>query len=302
MLWQCRGIFDYEDANVRHHSRVSCLTPDQINVGFLWRRVRRRELSEGYNRPWWDLAKNYSKLNFTYSTDKLPAIAGMVGFYEAMTHDIALLGLWKNTVAVDLAWRCDKEQDSTLPGIPTWTWLSSRGGIETPFDIVPDSNSQILVDAWAIDWEHQAYVSNLQKGTLRVKSKIFEATLKGNTDIKDQILENFGRVLMWPFSDDQTAEPRCDIRYWSDIAMTSNTSKGVKLTYLLLHTHKSKIWKAEEVVFLALRAAPDNPSEYVRVGCGLASMVSGPLDSGWPGFGFREHVLRDWKDSTITLC
>ncbi|MDB5271632.1 MAG: hypothetical protein JWP58_4672 [Hymenobacter sp.] len=303
MLWQCREIFDYEDANVRHSAKS---LPLQLsNVGFLW---DRRELVEGYNRPWWNLAENYSQRNFTYSIDKLPAIAGMVGFYAAMTHDIPLLGLWKSSVAADLSWRCDKEQDSTLPGIPTWTWFSTRGRILKPFDKDPDSNSQLLVDAWAIDWEHQAYVSELQKGTLRVKSKIFETTLKGNTNSKDQISQNLRPVLMWPIDDDQTKGYR-RIDYRSDIAMTSDTPKGFELTYLLLYTHKAKTWKAESVVFLALRATPDDPSAYVRIGCGRAIIDLGPItepwalpESGWPGFGFIDHFLKDWKDATITLC
>lgn len=25
-------------------------------------------------------------------------------------------------------------------------------------------------------------------------------------------------------------------------------------------------------------------------------------NSGWPGFGFLDHVLKDWKDATIQLC
>jgi hypothetical protein len=304
MLWQCREIFDYEDANV-HHLTNSILSPELSNVGFLW---SRHKLVEGYNHPWWALAMNYSRLNFTYSTDKLPAIAGMVGFYAAMTHDVPLLGLWKSTIAVDLSWHCDKEQDSTGPGIPTWTWLSSRGRIKKPLPMVPGSNIELLVDSWAIDWEHQAYVSNLQTGTLRVKSKIFETTLKGNTNSKDEISQNFRQVMIWPIYDGQTLETeesKC-IYYHSDIAMTSDTPKGFELTYLLLYTHESEIEKVGCVGFLALRAPPNDPLAYVRIGCGEAYqrdiVREAQSNSGSDGFGLVDHVLRDWKDATITLC
>lgn len=114
MLWQCREQFDYEDANVRHSGKFD-LTIDLANVGFLW---NRHQLSYGYNRPWWLLAIDYSRLSFTYPTDKLPAIAAMVRFHSATLHDIPLLGLCKKTLALDLGWRCEKEQASTIPEYP----------------------------------------------------------------------------------------------------------------------------------------------------------------------------------------
>jgi hypothetical protein len=230
MLWQCREQFDYEDANVRNSEGLG-VTRDLANVGFLWNRY---PPGYGYDYPWWLLAINYSKLSFTYPTDKLPAVAGIVQFHAAKLHDIPLLGLWKKTLARDLGWRCEKEQASTIPEIPTWAWLSSPGEIKGPIDVVPDSNSQPLAGAWSIDWEGRAYVSKLEKGTLRVKSKIFEATLKENTNSKDQIRENFREVLKRPFSDDR----RATLEYHSDIVMTGNTSKCIKLAYLLLYTKK----------------------------------------------------------------
>lgn len=112
---------------------------------------------------------------------------------------------------------------------------------------------------------------------------------------------------MLPFLDDR----RATLEYHSDIVMTSDTSKGIKLTYLLLYTYKSpqheRLEKSEYVVFLALRAAPNNPSAYVRIGCGAASLKSmgdeeAEAKSGWRGFGFIDHVLKHWKDATIQLC
>jgi hypothetical protein len=67
-----------------------------------------------------------------------------------------------------------------------------------------------------------------------VKSKLFEATLKENTNSNDRIPERFREVLMRPFSDDRTENPECILEYHSDIAMTGDTSKGSKLAYLLL--------------------------------------------------------------------
>lgn len=62
----------------------------------------------------------------------------------------------------------------------------------------------------------------------------------------------------------------------------------------------------EYVVFLALRAALNDASAYVRIGCGAASVRSmedndPESNSDWPGSGFVEHVLKDWKDATIQL-
>jgi hypothetical protein len=134
---------------------------------------------EAYNIAWWNLAMSYSTLELSYPEDGLPALAGIIRFHAAKLNDIPLLGLWNKSLARDLAWRCEEEQASTLPGIPTWTLLSCPGEIEEPITIIPDNN-ELLVDTWDIDWEGDEYVSRLKKSTLKVKSKIFETIVEGN--------------------------------------------------------------------------------------------------------------------------
>jgi hypothetical protein len=99
--------------------------------------------------------------------------------------------------------------------------------------------------------------------------------------------------------------------------MIEQTPVDVEITYMLLYTtvhgerdhglqSHSDLGKEEYVVFLTLIATSNDPSAYIRVGCGNASLSA--LESKkyggllqWFRPGFREHVLRDWQDETITL-
>ncbi|KAK9423645.1 putative Heterokaryon incompatibility domain-containing protein [Seiridium unicorne] len=313
MLWQCRALFDHEDANVRISSYPG-LTTDLSRVGFVWDRYR-----HNYDHTWWTLVNKYSARSLTKSTDRLPAIAGMIRFHSAKIDDTPLLGLWKKTIALDLGWRCQQEQTPKASGVPTWTWLSSEGEIKGPVNFTPESNIlQISIDSSYIEWEGQAYVSPLKQGTtLIVKSKIFEASLQEGRSTKDRIRAHFHEALLQPFR----KETNCVLEYFSDIALSG---AQCTVTYLLLYTstcdaldalpgsHNSRTSqrsKSKYVVFLVLkRGAPFNPSAYIRIGCGVASLNPEFNRKGVannivePASGFIDHVLRDWYDATVQLC
>ncbi|KAK6081656.1 HET domain-containing protein [Seiridium cupressi] len=225
MLWQCRALFDHEDANVRISSYPG-LTTDLSRVGFVWDRYR-----HNYDHTWWTLVNKYSARSLTKSTDRLPAIAGMIRFHSAKIDDTPLLGLWKKTIALDLGWRCQQEQIYKASGVPTWTWLSSEGEMKGPVNFTPESNIlQISIDSCYIEWEGQAYVSPLKQGTtLIVKSKIFEASLQEGRSTKDRIRAHFHEVLLQPFRE----ETNCVLEYFSDIALSG---AQCTVTYLLLYT------------------------------------------------------------------
>jgi len=156
MLWQCRVKFDYEDANVRSRAQMS-------HAGFLW---KQSQDTDTHKDVWWELAKTYSTLNLTVPEDRLKALAGIIHFHAVKHDEKPILGLWEKTLAGDLGWRCQEEQASTIPGMPTWTWLSCPGEIKEPIWNFPNTDNQPLVDTWDIDWEGREYVSRLKKSTL----------------------------------------------------------------------------------------------------------------------------------------
>ena len=82
------------------------------------------------NNAWWRWMENYSRRQFSYQTDKLPAMAGIVQYYQTAAGDTPVLGLWERSLHQDLLWmrigRLTDEEAITnhLTNIPSWSWLS----------------------------------------------------------------------------------------------------------------------------------------------------------------------------------
>jgi hypothetical protein len=259
-----------------------------------------------------------SKMELIYLSDKLPAVAGIIQYQSAKLQDTPLLGLWEKSLPLDLSWAYLKGQIATIPGIPSWTWLCSRGEVKKPPNLRPQSPMLELVDSSGIDWERQPYVSRLMRGVLVVHTKISRTILRVTTNLDDSVRADFKKRFLRPFCSRLDAEgPSITVEYRSDMSMIEQTPINVEVTYMLLYTtvhgerdhglqSHSDLGKEEYVVFLTLIAASDAPSAYIRVGCGNASLSA--LDrKGYGGLlqwfrpGFREHVWRDWQDGTITL-
>jgi hypothetical protein len=312
MLWQCRELFDQEDANVRLINQTG-VTTDLSRVGFMWNRYRHK-----YDTSWWLMIEKYSRMELTYLSDKLPAVAGIIQYQSAKLQDTPLLGLWEKSLPQDLSWACLKAQIAIIPGIPSWTWLCSRGEVKKPPNLRPQSPMLELVDSSGIDWERQPCVSRLMRGALVVHTKTSRTILRVTTNLNDCVRADFKKRFLRPFRSRLDAEgPRTTLEYRSDISMIEQTPIDVEITYMLLYTtvhgerdhglrSHSDLGKEECVVFLTLIATSNDPSAYIRVGCGNASLSA--LESKkyggllqWFRPGFREHVLRDWQDETITL-
>lgn len=55
-------------------------------------------------KVWWKLMGGYSRREFTFRSDRLPAMAGLVSYFQEKTNDSPCLGLWSKTLSHDLAW------------------------------------------------------------------------------------------------------------------------------------------------------------------------------------------------------
>ncbi|EEU38644.1 uncharacterized protein NECHADRAFT_82999 [Fusarium vanettenii 77-13-4] len=78
---------------------------------------------------WRQTVTEFSRLNITYHTDKLPAMAALAERMAEMRSgdDTYLAGLWRSTLAQDLLWKL-KYESSRQPqpsGVPTWSWAST---------------------------------------------------------------------------------------------------------------------------------------------------------------------------------
>ena len=155
--------------------------------------------SRRLDEVWWSWMANYSKREFTFWTDRLPALAGVAQHYEEATGDTVVLGLRQGSLLQDLLWirigraRVSHQGNLTNPEIenlPSWSWLScpaevlfdfwqlatpGSAGTEGRGEVVRDHTS--VVDL-AVQWSGQRFTSSVQDTRL---------TLQGPT--RDVILQ-----------------------------------------------------------------------------------------------------------------
>jgi hypothetical protein len=95
------------------------------------------------NRPrtlrWELVVMDYCARNLTVSNDKLIAIGGLAKYYNQLTGDTYLCGLWKNSLVRDLLWIRGHFLGSIIPRptvgkpstyrAPSWSWASIDGAV-----------------------------------------------------------------------------------------------------------------------------------------------------------------------------
>ncbi|KAH7083429.1 heterokaryon incompatibility protein-domain-containing protein [Paraphoma chrysanthemicola] len=91
-------------------------------------------------RGWTDLVQMYSGLSFTKSSDRLPALGGIVKQeLRNRRDDVYVAGMWKDTLLEDLGFSRTACYNN-LPGIPSWSWACHAGPVNFTSDwCEPDS-------------------------------------------------------------------------------------------------------------------------------------------------------------------
>ncbi|KAM6530225.1 hypothetical protein FALCPG4_008350 [Fusarium falciforme] len=140
IMWECRsakrsesGISnEYRDSEEPHFypgtGKIEVGEYTHLDCAGLWRQT----------------VREFSRLNITFQTDKLPAMAALAERMAEMRagHDTYLAGLWRNTISQDLLWRrlvkddykvdrdysacrCEPFCQPQPSGVPTWSWAST---------------------------------------------------------------------------------------------------------------------------------------------------------------------------------
>lgn len=93
---------------------------------------------------WRQIVAQYSKRNLTYSTDRLPALAGIASRFHPLLRSEYLAGIWLSDFPHCLAWyTCKplpvlpeskyKSWPSSSNGVPSWSWASVPSQIFWPW-------------------------------------------------------------------------------------------------------------------------------------------------------------------------
>jgi hypothetical protein len=120
IFWACNSSFQSQDG----------WYPSRLNPG------KKKSLLD-----WKCIVSEYSALQLSYESDRLPAIAAIVlRVMQVRPRDTYIAGMWKETLMPDLSWYVSELQDRPRykHRLPTWSWASASGKVDhfilnTPF-------------------------------------------------------------------------------------------------------------------------------------------------------------------------
>lgn len=131
---------------------------------------------EAIFQDWRQLVTAYSRLNLTYSSDKLVAFSGIAGYFAKQTAWAHHAGLWKENLLQGLLWQVSERHLPTPYSTyvaPTWSWASCSSAVKYNGMFTADwTSEQIVWDAEVVDIQTKSDSSNgmgaLRGGLLRI--------------------------------------------------------------------------------------------------------------------------------------
>ncbi|ORY11043.1 heterokaryon incompatibility protein-domain-containing protein [Clohesyomyces aquaticus] len=79
---------------------------------------------------WMDLVSEFSKLDLTFESDRLPALSGLAARFSNNSMGAYLAGHWENSLSENLLWETSRKERVWLPesslklDAPSWSWAS----------------------------------------------------------------------------------------------------------------------------------------------------------------------------------
>ncbi|KAH0425808.1 hypothetical protein CcaCcLH18_10751 [Colletotrichum camelliae] len=145
VLWECGGLGATEVYPEGLH-------PEDESHGWLgswmfdeFRRLDDHDVGSVLN-GWYSFVEHYTRTNFTYQLDRLPALASLAEIvHERIGRDRRYLaGIWEVDISVGLSWGAwgpflwdppghGKEHMGERDSVPSWSWASARGGVSFLF-------------------------------------------------------------------------------------------------------------------------------------------------------------------------
>lgn len=141
-------------------------------------------------RMWYEWIEDYSSRNFTFPSDKIPAMSGILNHYHKLSGQTPVLGLWKESFAEGLLWvRLGTLTAPCALDIPSWTWLSCNTSVifdHLQRSLPKDSKTiqdHIVLRKCDITWSGLPNVSNVKSSELIIQGPITDICLRVAPDV-----------------------------------------------------------------------------------------------------------------------
>jgi hypothetical protein len=133
---------------------------------------------------WHAWVSEYSALDITFRSDRLPAISGLANRLDRAVQGALgdyLAGLWRNTLVGDLLWTLDwkveREKRPYKKNAPTWSWVSVDSEVYFRETDESDISSECtIIDAQCVKVGPDRF-GQISSGCLTLSSTIIEVTL-----------------------------------------------------------------------------------------------------------------------------
>ena len=130
MYWQCNTLCASEDGTldfeVSDHQR-SEEQPSEHGRSLGHLKVLGLATPQEQFDTWWRWVGEFSTRKLTCISDRLPALAGLIRFYQQNTGDEPIVGLWRTNIMGHLLWMLGDDGRSerrAISGLPSWSWMS----------------------------------------------------------------------------------------------------------------------------------------------------------------------------------
>ncbi|KAH8804855.1 heterokaryon incompatibility protein-domain-containing protein [Xylogone sp. PMI_703] len=135
MYWSCKTQVLSEDGQIDEECQGQ--STDFINTLLALRQCQYASynieiLLRQLFAAWADLISDYTSLQLTYESDRLPALAGIVGVAKQILSGRYLSGIWEINLADGLFWQPAQRPMERPHGfyVPSWSWASSTGRVD----------------------------------------------------------------------------------------------------------------------------------------------------------------------------
>ncbi|KAH6959432.1 heterokaryon incompatibility protein-domain-containing protein [Fusarium avenaceum] len=142
-------------------------------------------LSDDFVSEWYHFLTQYSHQNFSFVSDRLPALSGIASIIQHRTQQKYVAGMWESAIPEGLAWMTDHQfryNTSNLLGsgrdeskeassqvrLPSWCWAASRSS--ATFISSFQWASVLQVEAWKLESQGMNTSGQILRGRLTVRS------------------------------------------------------------------------------------------------------------------------------------
>lgn len=136
--------------------------------------------SEEIASLWRTLVERYSALDFTFESDRLPALSGIVAAMQSSHSGVYLAGLWSDTLIFDMLWYVDDDETGKKPSSdytlvsPSWSWASVAAAVlySVPKSSFYKTKVECQIEAFHCEPAGLSSTGRLESGWVRLRSSL----------------------------------------------------------------------------------------------------------------------------------